>query len=80
MNTDHPQMGSLVIQAPKQPFLTIGEVATYLGKSESTLRTWIKKGFFPRPILVNGDRVWWNLTVASFISWSGVSSPTAPDE
>ncbi|MFZ6044396.1 helix-turn-helix transcriptional regulator [Vibrio natriegens] len=52
---------------PISRFVPRADMQKLLGVSRSTLYLWVKSGYFPSPIKVNGNRIGWR--AADFKHW-----------
>jgi excisionase family DNA binding protein len=73
--------GSVRIDVPSKPFLTLGDVAAYLRVHPKTVERWVREGTFPPARPVAGGRLMWTARcVGVWQAWQEYVPAPATDE
>lgn len=63
------QLGTITIQAPVDPFLTVAEVSKIIGFSDKVIKKWAESGTFPPSVRIGEREYWTNTAIGVWIAW-----------
>ena len=74
------EMTTISIQAPRQLFFDLADLARSLGKDKKTIQAWVKEGRFPPPITLGAGKVWSNTAIGVWLAWTQVCPAVSPSK